>query len=129
MHQMAMVIEALSGPRPTARDEGPERALAFAGLSTRAGASYLPIALRSAITNDAEIAAGARPNMLPRGDFGGEPAFAPRQGFYRATRLRQARARGPRAFDAGEIYNLLKSSENILADNGPAAMARGPEIG
>jgi hypothetical protein len=25
--------------------------------------------------------------MLPRGDFGGEPAFAPRQGFYRATRL------------------------------------------
>jgi hypothetical protein len=78
---MAMVIEALSGPRPSARDEGPERAVAFAGLSTRADASRLPIALRSAITNGSEIAAGARPKMLPRGDFGGEPAFAPPQGF------------------------------------------------
>jgi hypothetical protein len=126
---MAMVIEALSGPRPSARDEGPERAVAFAGLSTRAGASYLPIALRSAITNDAEIAVGARTNMVSRGDFGGEPAFAPRQGFYLAAGLSQARARGARAFDAGEIHNLLKYCENILADNAPAAMARGPEIG
>jgi hypothetical protein len=123
-----MVIEALSGPRPSARDEGPERAVAFAGLSTRAGASYLPIALRSAITNDAEIAVGARTNMLSRGDFG-EPAFAPRQGFYLAAGLSQARARGAPASDAGEINNLLKYCENILAGNAPAAMARGPEIG
>jgi hypothetical protein len=78
---MAMVIEALSGPRPSARDEGPERAVAFSGLSTRPGASYLPIALRSAITDDAEIAVGARTNMLSRGDFGGEPAFAPTRVF------------------------------------------------